>query len=62
MMFIVATDVVASRPPKYRLTGTPTAHAKNWGNYQPSDPSPPAKSKMAKGFDLLVLGAPVIFC
>ena len=29
MMFIVATNAVASRPPERRLTGTPTACA-NW--------------------------------
>ena len=27
MSNIVATNVVASRPPEYRLTGTPTARA-----------------------------------
>ena len=31
-MFIVATNVVASRPPEYRLTGTATARAeKHYG-------------------------------
>ena len=29
MSFIVATNVIASRPPKRRLTGTPTSCAKN---------------------------------
>ena len=28
MLFIVATNVIASRPPECRLTGMPTAHAK----------------------------------
>ena len=27
MLFLVATNVVASRPPKRQLTGTPTARA-----------------------------------
>ena len=27
MLFILANDIVASRPPKRRPTGTPTAHA-----------------------------------
>ena len=30
MMKIVATNVVASRPPERRPTATPTACAKNW--------------------------------
>ena len=29
IMFIVATNVIASRPPEHRPTGTPTAHANN---------------------------------
>ena len=29
MTFIVATNVIASRPPERRPTGTPHAHAKN---------------------------------
>ena len=32
MMFIVATNVVASRPPERRPTGTPHARA-NYGNF-----------------------------
>ena len=29
MLFLVATNVVASRPPEHRPTGTPHARAKN---------------------------------
>ena len=30
MLSLVATNVVASQPPKHRLTGTPTARAKHF--------------------------------
>ena len=41
MSFIVATNVVASQPPEYRLTGTPTASANYSFSYNPYlfDPS-----------------------
>ena len=38
MTFLVATNVVASRPPERRPTGTPTARAKmpkGWGEENP---------------------------
>ena len=37
MTFIVATNVIASRPPERRPTGTPNARAKNLSRYTLED-------------------------
>ena len=52
MMFIVATNIIASRPPERRPTGTPHARAKMSICLVSSEPSVPSKEDKQENYSM----------